>query len=764
MNGPFQKNPNSAGRRFSDIRPRRPRGSGVSENRNFSRVSPPAFPVQRSSADAVQSEARELSPQFQFRKPPTSLRGHSSGFFWRVKNRVASDWFSFASRISILSEIFDGRRFVFSGAAIGLLLLLFWCLFSLIGNGIALKKQVLGSSMDGYQSLSRAVDEAKQRDFAASAASLVSASSSFSDAMKRFEEWNETLIEYTKYVPGLSKLSSGKHVILAAKGISDAGVILLRVGSRLESVGNPLDSANRVSLLETLRSVRGDLSSAEELLSGADRDLHLVSAADLPTDKREEFVRLSEKVSDMAGGIRLFLDHENILSDMLGENGPRKFLFLFQNNQEARATGGFIGSYAFLDIANGRTRKFFIDGIFNPDGQLKEDIVPPKPIQKVSSAWSLHDSNWFPDFPVSAEKAILFYEKTGGPTVDGVIACTPDMIQRFLEISGPIRLDRYGVTVHAENFLETVQYQVEVAYDKVENRPKQILSDLAPILIDRVLGSGSSARSISLALAAVESEFAKKHILLYSRNPSFQSLISRAGWSGEVLSARKDYLSVINSNINGFKTDGVIDETIKHRADIKDDGSVVDTVTVRRVHRGGKTGYDWWDRVNADYLRVYVPLGSKLLSASGYTPETVNAPLDYDALHFLRDPDIEREERGTVLDPASGTRISEDAGKTVFGNWVYVSPGETVELTYTYLLPFQVDPHADESGMDEYSLVAQKQAGSKGSAFSFSIHFPEDLTPVWQTGDRLTSSSGNFQAETDLTYDRFFGILLSLVR
>ena len=51
------------------------------------------------------------------------------------------------------------------------------------------------------------------------------------------------------------------------------------------------------------------------------------------------------------------------------------------------------------------------------------------------------------------------------------------------------------------------------------------------------------------------------------------------------------------------------------------------------------------------------------------------------------------------LDPVSGTRISEDAGKTVFGNWVYVSPGESVEVTYTYLLPFHVDPRSSNNSL-----------------------------------------------------------------
>ena len=44
-----------------------------------------------------------------------------------------------------------------------------------------------------------------------------------------------------------------------------------------------------------------------------------------------------------------------------------------------------------------------------------------------------------------------------------------------------------------------------------------------------------------------------------------------------------------------------------------------------------------------------------------------------------------------TIDEESGTKIYGENRKTVFANWVYVSPGETVELKYKYLLPFQVE-------------------------------------------------------------------------
>ena len=682
---------------------------------------------------------------------------------WR--ERFASQWFSFASRCSSFSNIFGGvawnRRLLFSSFLGIALLSSAWFGARLFEKGMKMKGEVLGVSTEGYGELSKAVETAKEKNFAESGQLFQEAAVSFSEATSLFDTWNGTVIDMARFLPLMSQLASGKYLVDAARDISLAGESLSKVGGSIFSLGNPLDGEKNMSFLPVFRETRSALENAEQLLSSAMENIDKVSIADLPEDKRDRFLQLKTKLPEALSGMQLFLAHGDILADILGGNGPRKFLFLFQNNQEMRATGGFIGSYAFLDVNDGRVRKFFVDGIFNPDGQLRTDIVPPEPIQKISAGWSLHDSNWFPDFPVSAEKAISFYEKTGGPTVDGVIAFTPEILKKFLEITGPIRMDAYGVTVDENNFLETIQYQVEVAYDKEINKPKQILSDLAPILLDRIFGDKAVPGAFGKALAAVEAGLSEKHMLFYSRNRDMERLIQNVGWSGEVLSADRDYVSVIHSNINGYKTDGVIRETITHRANIQDDGSVIDTVSVKRTHMGGHTGREWWDRVNADYMRVYVPFGSTLLSAEGYTRETVDAPLDYDALHFSRDQDVERDRAGTRIDPVSGTRISDDAGKTVFGNWVYVSPGESVDVSYTYRLPFRVDPQRSDNALDAYSAVYQKQSGSDGSTLVSDVSFPERFENVWQSEGNLVPFERSIHMETDLKYDRFLGILFS---
>ena len=631
--------------------------------------------------------------------------------------------------------------------------------FFLTRQALTVKDDIMAQGEAGYDALTLAGNALRAKDYPTALAQFDTASRAFAEANTHFDFPGSGLIDTLRFIPGLSQVASGKLVLEAGAHFADAGAPIALLVEQLISSREAYASGEKVSLISLFHQAKDPLVTARLSLEEATAKLALVNISDIPEDKQSKFLTVRETLPILTDILRGFEKNDTLIEELLGGNGPRTYLFLLQNNHELRATGGFIGSYALIDVNQGVIRRFFVDGIFNPDGQLKENIVPPKPIQKISAGWSLHDSNWSPDFPTAAEKAIFFYEKTGGPTVDGVITLTPTVMQKLLAVIGPIELPQYGVTVDADNFIPVIQEQVEVKYDKELNEPKKILVDLSRELISRVfaLQDRATSRRIAEALMAGLNE---KHVLMYMRHEPTQHLIDEVGWSGRVLPTGKDYLSVIHSNINGYKTDGVIDETIRHRAEIATDGSIIDTVTITRTHRGGDTPYDWWNRVNADYLRVYVPKGSELLSTSGTTREFPPEPLDYDRLGFRRDADVVEAEARERIDEKSGVRISEDVGKTVFGAWVYVSPKESVTVEYRYRLPFSIDMTALATGDPQsYSVLYQKQSGSPGSTLLSSLSFPEDVPLIWQTEPNLVPYGREWRRETTLTTDVFQGVV-----
>lgn len=579
----------------------------------------------------------------------------------------------------------------------------------------------------------------------------------FSKAQRLTLGWGR-LVQWGAVLPGVNRIATGVALIRGGRALAQAGLIS---GDIANIVGIPLQKNEnfQLSFLEVIQRIHPQLVMLESHIETADREFQQINERFVPPSAKPHFGELRSALHAGKNLLSAYVAREPIVAELLGANGPRTYLFLFQNNHELRATGGFIGSYAHLEVNRGEIRKFFVDGIFNPDGQLKENIVPPEPIQKISAGWSLHDSNWFPDFPVSAEKAIFFYEKTGGPTVDGVFAFTPTILERLLEVTGPIFLEQYNVTIDAENFLPLIQTEVEEKYDREENNPKAILSDLMDELLRR-LTKISSIEHAKKVIAAFVSGLNERHFLLYARHPDIETLIDGAGWSGRILEAPHDYLSVVHTNVNGYKTDGVITETLSHSIHIQPNGDIEDALTVTRQHGGGETPYPWWNKVNADYLRVYVPLGSELLSAEGMTREVVTPPLDYDTLGFRRDKDILHEEALLHIDPESGTRIGEDAGKTVFGNWVYVSPGESVSVTYRYRLPIKLSFVQSEDISQSFSVLYQKQSGTQGVQLKSQVHWPDGVSPVWQSRENLIPYGRSLSFDSLLNENQFLGLVL----
>jgi hypothetical protein len=659
---------------------------------------------------------------------------------------------------------------------------IFWSIFLIaflstvlfIGTVHAVKKRVESASERAIASMQMSMIDLRENDLSSLNENIVKTHREFSFASAELDKINPVITYISRYVPGATKLSSGTHIVEAGKHLSHTAMEFSAILPELIDQKGILapDSDNPITLLDIYRSFADHLSSARYDIAHAQENLEQVYLGDVPQEHQSAFVEIRNTLPQINETLRRTTEAQPVMEDVLGANGPRTYLLLFQNNQEMRATGGFIGSYGIVKINKGKVEKIFVDDIYNPDGQLIDRIVPPLPVQKISANWSLHDSNWFVDFPVSARKAIDFYERTGGPTVDGVIALTPVMIEKILEVTGPVAFDEYNLILNSNNFAHVMRDEIEdrnnyiaqeslsekeILDQKNESQPKKILSDLMPKLIEHITKE-KDPESISKLLVALSNGVKERHVLMYSSNEDMQKIIEESGWGGEVLHTDRDYLSVINTNINGFKTDGVIDETIEHVAQIDAEGYITNTLRITRAHAGGRTGYPWWDAVNANYMRIYVPQGSQLISVEGHTREINEERLDYDALGYIRDEDVVKEEQGMRIDDETGTRIYEEYGKTVFANWAYVSPQETVTVVYKYRLPHRVDFYTDEDGeFGSYAIVFQKQSGSQNSHIKSGIVLDEDLKFQWHV-----HGNEDLYMENNLDIDRYNGVVFRM--
>ena len=425
--------------------------------------------------------------------------------------------------------------------------------------------------------------------------------------------------------------------------------------------------------------------------------------------------------------------------EILGETTDKKYLVLFQNDTELRATGGFIGTYGILTIRNGKIKNIFIDSIYNADGQLSKKIDPPEPLKKIVDTLHMRDANWYPDFPTSAKQISNLYELEGGFTPDGIIAIDTKTFVDLLGLTGPIKLEKYDSEINQANFIEVTQYKTSIDYDPADKNPKKFLADFAPLFLAKL--SQLDSQKQSEAFAIIEKNLAEKHLLFYSPQSEIENIYSYLNIAGEIKNNNnQDYLLYVSTNIGGLKTNHLISDSIDLKTSQDQNGNISHQLVLTRKHEGKNEGFSG---TNFSYLRFYLPLGSKVLAIKNFEKKDSILKDPNSGILYLEDRPDKYLGKAGIAD----IDIYEENGKTVVGTWQVIKPGEEIESEITYQLPSNI-----RLG-NSYNLLIQKQAGVLNQNYSLSLDQKYQIMPP-DSKDLCKIENNIYQCSFDLTQDR----------
>lgn len=581
---------------------------------------------------------------------------------------------------------------------------------------------------------------------------LSQANRSFKLAGEELSQVNGLILEIASLIPRAGKKVQTAEALIALGDNLTAAATLLAKGAHglLES-----GDTNLATKIDVMISY---VEQAKPLILEAEAQAKNIDIDSLPKEYQNSFELIFENLEFVNNSLDNFLSLGQTLEIFLGKDTKQRYLFIFENNTEIRPSGGFMGSFALIDIDRGEITSIEVPGggTYDMQGSLDQDVVAPEPLRLIADRWEFQDSNWFSDFPTSAEKMIWFYEHSGGPTPDGVIVITATVMERLLEIYGPVVMPAYGREFTSENFIEETQKIVELEYDPIENKPKKVIGDMAPILLDRILNADRD--QFIKTIEILGEMLRQKQALLYHRNSEIQNKLMAQGWTGEIKSNEEDYLMVVNANIAGAKTDGVIDQGVDLKTEISEDGEIINTLTITRTHNGIKNeGFSGVNNVN--YLRVYVPKGSELINATGFNPpdqELFDEPREGATI----DNDL-AETEGSWSFHNSGAKINNEFNKTVFGGWTQTMPGEKTTTVFKYRLPFKLKATDADNFVatvkeklgfpvtQTYSLFWQKQPGMKNIEFSQNVIFPARFEALWSNMPELLRGTWRQTLNTD---------------
>jgi hypothetical protein len=425
---------------------------------------------------------------------------------------------------------------------------------------------------------------------------------------------------------------------------------------------------------------------------------------------RAQLVSVKETIDNAAN---LFVNAQPLLMNlpkMLGEPDEQRYLVLFQNDKELRSTGGFITAYAQFRFARGKAILEKADDIYALDEALTKKFPAPPEITKFHKGvynLNIRDSNLSPDLVTSMKQFQEIYAAyRNKEKIDGIWLVDTHVLVEALKILGPMNVygREFSAVTDKRCDCPRAVYELEdystrpVGYIR-EDR-KDIIGILLRDLLQKALGVSPSQYWGQLFQMLI-TQINEKHVMAYFNDPAAQKAAESFNMAGRIMTASEsaavlkyaegqgwDYLHINNSNMSGAKANMFVSDKITKDTTVNGDGTITTKLTVdyKNPYAGSDCGLESGGLcLNAplrNWIRVYTPMGSKLVESRGSQSPSDNKPVPMDSYDSL--------------------------GKTVFEGFLIVNPLGTAKLELTYTSPVK-----SEDG--KYRLLMQKQPGTEGA-------------------------------------------------
>ncbi|MFC1653820.1 DUF4012 domain-containing protein [Patescibacteria group bacterium] len=517
------------------------------------------------------------------------------------------------------------------------------------------------------------------------------------------------LLSWMEYSPFRWHYQDGKRVILAAISGTEAGKagldavmpytdVLGLEGEGTFTGGTTEDRI--VAILDTLDKISPVLDEVSSKLKFANEQISQIDPKRYPEKiagrSVEDVIQEGKSyLNSAASGIDNVKPVIEVLPKLAGVDETKRYLVLFQNDAELRPTGGFMTAYAIMDLTRGTIIAERSEDIYSLDNKFNKRLQPPKPIEKYFPLvyyWYLRDMNLSPDFKVSMDTFVQYYEQVPGePEVDGIISIDTNVLKDLVAVLGPVDVPGYG-SFSSEIVPQCECPQVIWKLEDMVTRPvseirtdrKAVLGPMMQTLLQKAYDADSNAWPE--LFQSMFKNVAEKHILFYMKDEQIQNAAEKINVAGRMVDYDGDYLHINDANFGGAKSNMFVTQEVDQEIEINE-GSVTKDVTLvyKNPFRGSncnlEAGKLCLNGILRDFIRIYIPIGSELVETQGFEKDSVE--------------------------------VYEELGKTVIEGFFLLQPQSQTKLKLTYSSPY--------SPTDKYKLMIQKQPGTYAPKHTITI-------------------------------------------
>lgn len=514
----------------------------------------------------------------------------------------------------------------------------------------------LSAAVDDAHRLQSALEDGKSADIDSSLAALRDHSGS---AASRTDGVGWSLLTH---LPSLGDDARGVRLVSdVVSDLSEGGLQpLADTATNLDSI---LPKNGRISV-DAVRSLQEPVAQASQALEEADRRLAAEDGSGFVPRFREKYRELAGKVSDAARSLRAADTALAVMPSMLGADGPRNYLMVFQNNAEIRATGGLPGAVSLVSADSGAIKmsRQVAGAAFGhratpvlPLTKQEEELYGPQ-----LGTYFL-DANFTPDFPRTSALMQARWEELYPERISGVLSLDPVALSYLLEATGPVSVG--GMTLTAQNAVEELLHEVYLRYS-APARQDAYFRAVARALFDRISsGVGAAPREL---LSALDRGVREGRIYVHSFQEEERRILSGTRIAGDFVTAASDrpQINVTMNDTTGAKMSFYLRYSVDVIAT-----SCLNGVQSLAVHARLRSNAPR----SASKLPDYITGGGAFGVRPGTQIVTVRifGPVDGSIKRFV----INSEK----FDPGG----IEVARRPIATAYVTLSPGETVDVSWT---------------------------------------------------------------------------------
>lgn len=435
----------------------------------------------------------------------------------------------------------------------------------------------------------------------------------------------------------------------------------------LAPVGGTVDVRRLATIEPVATSAAAALRRASDDVAAIDRRPLLGAVGAAVDDAAALIGRASDDADALSRATRL-------LPRMLGADGQRSYLVLFQNNAEWRSLGGVVGAVAQIDTRDGRialttqaSTADFVDMAGEEVGPLPDEVAA---VFGTGPSRFIQNATQVPDFTVGAPIARAMWQRLHGTSVDGVIALDPVTLSYLLRATGPIVLPS-GDELTADNAVSLLLDEVYRRYDDPRDQDAFFQSATAAVFEALADGRADAAEVI----AAVGRAGAERRLLVWNADAADQAVLDGTPLQGRLTadSAARSTVGVYLNDGTGSKMDVYL------RPSVETALCTPDVASVRVELRS--------DAPDPDSLPAYVtgngvygvPPGEALTGVYVYLPPGARV--------------LDRRSTGDTASPVGFSGGTHDGREVV--KWsVQLAPGQRAQLDLEFRLPSPSDVDA----------------------------------------------------------------------